>query len=245
MPDYQLEDCYDIEELAKHGITVRFTVNSGVEFVYADTELNQSVILARLDDINRGCIKFSTSFMFNKDFETLLHDKFEILPIFKREKFWAYSVDFKQSTLVYVDDLCLNSSTLTLDEFRKEFNERLKQSLSVYLKKKEILKRKYNQYRKHVMGNTANRKFLFYLKLDPEMTRLPNGNEIRIIPIHEYWFVVKVMVPVLVGVDLAGDIYDTENVYYIIYQDFNKFGFSSQIFGGFNQAQFNIIKSIG
>lgn len=241
MPSFQFKDCYDVDKLAKQGITVIYTGGS-VEFSYIDLELNQTVVLAKFGSFIYDSIKFATSFMFKKDFDSMLHDKFVILPIFKRDKFWAYTVDFKQSTLMHVDDLCFGNSELTLDEFCKEFNDRLIQSLDIYKRKKEILKWKYNHYRKYAMEKTPVKKFLFYLKMDPEMTMLPNGTEIKIVPIHENWFCVKVMESRLVGIDPNGPIYETEPYYYIVNQKYN---YSDFVTNCFTQEEFDILKSIG
>lgn len=241
MPEFQFKDCYDTEDLAKLGIKVSYTGGS-VDFSYVDSELNQSVVLARFGSFIYDTIKFASSFKFKKDFDSMLHDKFEILPIFKRTKFWVYTVDFKQATLMHDEELCFGNSEYTLDEFSKEFKNRLIQSLDVYKRKKEILKWKYNHYRNYALGKTPVKKFLFYLKMDPEMTMLPNGTEIKIVPIHEDWFCVKVMESKLVGIDSIGPIYETEPYYYIVNQKYN---YSDFVTNCFTQEEFDILKSIG
>lgn len=241
MPEFQFKDCYDIDELAKHGIIVSYT-GSSIDFSYNDTELNQRVLLARFGSFIFDKIQFASSFKFKKDFDTLLHDRFEILPIFKRTKFWVYTVDFKQATLMHDEELCFGNSELTLDEFSKEFNNRLIQSLDIYKRKKEILKWKYNHYRKYALEKVPVKKYLFYLKMDPEMTMLPNGIEVKIVPISKDWFCVKVMESRLVGIDSIGPIYETEPYYYIVNQKYN---FSDFVTNCFTQEEFDKLKSIG
>ena len=240
MPDYQFKDCYDIDELGKQGIIVTYA--GGVNFSYVDLELNQNVLLAKFDSFIFDKIKFASSFKFKKDFDTLLHDKFEILPIFKRTKFWAHTVDFKQATLMHDEELCFGNSELTLDECSKEFKNRLIQSLDIDKRKKEILKWKYNHYRKYALEKVPIKKFLFYLKMDPEMTMLPNGTEVKIVPISKDWFCVKVMESRLVGIDSIGPIYETEPYYYIVNQKYN---FSDFVTKCFTQEEFDNLKSIG
>ena len=241
MPNYQFKECYDIDELAKQGIIVTYT-GASVNFSQIDLELNQNILLAKFGSFIYDKIMFASSFKFKKDFDTLLHDKFEILPIFKRTKFGVYTVDFTRSTLMYDEELCFGTSVLTLAEFSKEFYNRLIQSRDIYKRKKEILKWKYNHYRKYALEKVPVKKFLFYLKMDPEMTMLPNGIEVKIVPISKDWFCVKVMESRLVGIDSIGPIYETEPYYYIVNQKYN---YSDFVTNCFTQEEFDKLKSIG
>ena len=241
MPEFQFKDCYNVEELSKQGIIVTYT-GGGVNFSYIDLELNQNILLAKFGSFIFDKIMFASSFKFKKDFDTLLHDRFEILPIFKRTKFWTHTVDFKQAILMYNEELCFGNSELTLDEFSKEFNNRLIQSRDIYKRKKEILKWKYNHYRKYALEKVPVKKFLFYLKMDPKMTMLPNGTEVKIVPISKDWFCVKVMESRLVGIDSIGPIYETEPYYYIVNQKYN---YSDFVTNCFTQEEFDNLKSIG
>ena len=143
---------------------------------------------------------------------------------------------------MYDEELCFGNSELTLDEFSKEFNNRLIQSRDIYKRKKEILKWKYNHYRKYALEKVPVKKFLFYLKMDPKMTMLPNGTEVKIVPISKDWFCVKVMESRLVGIDSIGPIYETEPYYYIVNQKYN---YSDFVTNCFTQEEFDNLKSIG
>ena len=241
MPEYMFKECYDIDELDKLGIGVRLAGVFDVEFIYTDTELNQEIRLAAVDGITYGTVKFATAFTFNKNFWALLQDRFIIAPVFKRAKTWTWPAEGR-AVLVPQQPLVYGKFDLTLGEFRNVLYNRLVASLELYQKKKEILKWKYGLYRRYVFANTPSKKFLRYGEVKPEITALPNGNEVIIKKFNDKYYLVKVFNPVIIGAGPKGDIYDTEATYFIVEHDFREN--RNRILVEFSQEKFDMLKEM-
>ena len=240
--EYQFKDCYDIDELDKLGIKVRLGGEVfDVSFIYEDSELNQDITLAWLGNITFGDIRFASSFTFVKSFRTLFQDKFKILPVFKPVREWSWPEPGKAVKL-HATTLTFGMFNVPCNIFRDALYRRLVETIELYKKKKESLKWKYNLYRKYVFNKTPAKKFFRYGPVSPEITVLPNGNEVTVKKFNDKYYIAKVFNPVIIGTGPKGDIYDTEITYFIIEHDFRKN--RNRILVELSQEKFDMLKEI-